>query len=330
MATIVNIVIPLFKSLTILRLLNLLSAVCNYLFLKIKQSHRPTNNPITITLELSSVCNLACPECPVGMGKVKRDNKFLDLDLAKSIIDRHYRHAIVAIMYFQGEPMLNPSWSEIVQYARKKNLYTIMSTNAQLLDAINCKRVINSGLNRIILSAEGIDQSVYEQYRIGGSFLSVVEGLKKLSIVKREAGTNGFEIVYQTLLTKYTENHLHYIRRKALSWGADRVEFKTIQIYNQSQNNIDKWLPTRVQYQRKNLRKGYRYKVRSIVCWRLLTNAVYTADGVLLPCCFDKLGEYPFGLELNKAWHSNARMVFINRLRKGRDNPDICRNCTVM
>ena len=65
------------------RIINFAYSIINYFFLKVKVLPNPNNQPITITLELSSICDLACPECPTGMGKVKRDSQFMSLKWQK-------------------------------------------------------------------------------------------------------------------------------------------------------------------------------------------------------------------------------------------------------
>ena len=70
--------------------------------------------------------------------------------------------------YFQGEPLLNPHLSEMIRSASDAGLYTIVSTNAQALDRETAKRLVASGLRRIIISMDGLSQEAYEAYRQGG------------------------------------------------------------------------------------------------------------------------------------------------------------------
>ncbi len=309
------------------RVFNVICSVVNYFLLKLKTSLRFNNHPITITLELSSVCNLACPECPVGLGIVKRENCFMGFEMAKKIIDTHYKKAMVAILYFQGEPFQNPQWYEIISYAHKKRLFTIVSTNAQTTNYKVCEKIIDCGLDRLIISADGVDQATYEKYRIGGDFSKIENTVRDLCLLKKSKKSRTPKIVYQTLLSKFTEYQTKEIKQHALLCGADKVEFKTMQIYDHSSKNLAKWLPQNSKYQRKNLRvKSYQNK--SKVCWRALTNAVYTADGYLVPCCFDKLAEFSFGSIDNSPWESNKRILFLKNLSKGLVSPPICDNCT--
>ncbi len=363
----------IWKSISFRRLANLCFSFVHSLFLKAGIPVWFRNKPVTITLEISSVCNLKCPECPSGKGLVRRQNPFMSLDMAKEIIDNHADRALVAILYFQGEPLLNPQWFDIVNYASQKGLFTILSTNGQLLNYANCQKMVHSGLNRLVVSADGIDQAVYDKYRVGGKLDKIVYGLACLRALKqgkeRKDHAKGHtersrsmtsdispcfnsaqhdmlndhkcslcdvevnilrkqklpRVVFQTLLTKDTENQRKEIKQQARYWFADKVEFKTMQVYDQSEENLAKWLPSKKRFRRKNTAQRKRKK---IVCWRALTNAVYTSDGHLVPCCFDKLAAFSFGHLAEFAWGSERRRNFVTHLARGKVSPAICQNCT--
>lgn len=97
-----------------------------------------------------------------------------------------------------------------------------------------------------------------------------------------------------------------------------------MQIYDQSKENLAKWQPKTKAYRRVN--KINKNDSR-IICWRALTNAVYTTDGALVPCCFDKLAEHTFGTIAKNAWGSERRKTFLKKLSNGKIYPVICKNC---
>ncbi|MFT6111922.1 MAG: molybdenum cofactor biosynthesis enzyme MoaA [Bacteroidia bacterium] len=55
-----------------------------------------------------------------------------------------------------------------------------MSTNAHYLADANCKKTIESGLRRLIISIDGLSQESYGQYRIGGELHKVIDGTKNM------------------------------------------------------------------------------------------------------------------------------------------------------
>jgi radical SAM protein with 4Fe4S-binding SPASM domain len=67
-------------------------------------------------------------------------------------------------------------------------------------------------------------------------------------------------------------------------------------------------------------------------CWKLWHSCVVTWDGLVVPCCFDKDAQHRLG-DLKKTsfldlWHSASYRDFRRAILQGRDQIDICQNCT--
>jgi radical SAM protein with 4Fe4S-binding SPASM domain len=67
-------------------------------------------------------------------------------------------------------------------------------------------------------------------------------------------------------------------------------------------------------------------------CWRLWSTCVFTWDGKIVPCCFDKDAQYQMG-ELSKnefktIWKSGLYSDFRQKVLKNRQSIDICSNCS--
>ena len=121
-------------------------------------------SPYNISLELSSICNLKCPQCPVGLGQINRVNKFMEIPMAKQILTEFAPKGVVLNLYFQGESMLHPHFFNLAALGPQRKLFTILSTNATLIDEHNAEKLVATGIHRIIISADGIDQNTYEKY----------------------------------------------------------------------------------------------------------------------------------------------------------------------
>src|SRR5215213_5963212 len=129
--------------------------------------------PISISFEPTTSCNLRCPECPSGLRAFTRPTGMLKKDFFRETIDELSKELVYLVFYFQGEPYLNPDFLEMVKYASDKGIYTATSTNAHYLTDANAKKTIESGLDRLIISIDGTTQDVYQKYRVGGSLNKV-------------------------------------------------------------------------------------------------------------------------------------------------------------
>ena len=86
----------------------------------------------------------------------------LDAKLFRNTIDELKNKLIYLTLYFQGEPFLHPDIFELFQYASQRKVYTATSTNGHYLDKTNAQKIIDSGLDRLIISIDGTTQETYE------------------------------------------------------------------------------------------------------------------------------------------------------------------------
>ncbi len=290
--------------------------------------------PITISVEPTTSCNLRCPECPSGLRSFTRPTGNLKKNLFIKTIDEIHKELIYLIFYFQGEPYINPHFLDMVKYATDKGIYTITSTNGHFLSPENARRTIESGLSRVIISVDGTTQDVYEQYRISGKLDVVIQGAKNLVEAKKKAKSNTPHIVFQFLVTKPNEHQIDDIKRLADKIGVDEVKYKSVQVYDYENGN--ELIPTNEKYSRYKKLENGQYKLKASLvnsCWKLWHSTVVTFDGQLIPCCFDKDADHPFGQiseteSFRSIWEGQQANNFRCSLTKSRSSIDICTNCT--
>ena len=130
----------------------------------------PISVPYVIFIDPSDLCNFQCKFCPSGdrelMKNVGRDLKTMDFDLFKKIIDDicdFDKPLKMLKLYKDGEPLLNPKFSDMVKYAKQSNCTERISTttNASLLNPKRNIEIIEAGLDQINISIEGVN---YQQY----------------------------------------------------------------------------------------------------------------------------------------------------------------------
>jgi len=289
--------------------------------------------PFTISVEPTTACNLRCPECPSGLRAFTRPTGNLKSDFFKSTIDEMYKELIYLIFYFQGEPYINPNFLEMVNYAHKKGIYTITSTNGHFLNDKNSKDTIESGLDRMIISVDGTTQDVYENYRKAGKLESVLQGARNIVKWKKKLKSKTPHTIFQFLVVKPNEHQIPEIYKLAKEIGIDEVKLKTAQVYDYKDGND--LIPTIDKYSRYAQQKDGSYIVKNELlnhCWKLWHSCVITWDGMVVPCCFDKDATHRLGdlkqQSFREIWQGETYQNFRNSLLKGRDQIDICTNCT--
>jgi radical SAM protein with 4Fe4S-binding SPASM domain len=284
--------------------------------------------PVSAGVELTNNCNLNCPECSSGSGKMKRDRGFMDIELFNRFYKELSPYLINLNLYFQGEPMLHPQFFSFIR--NSINTHTIVSTNGHFLSVENSERIVRTGLNKLIISLDGIDQNTYSVYRKSGEVDTVLEGIKNVSDAKRRCNSS-LKIEIQFLVNRLNENQIPQIRQFADKVKAS-LNLKSMQIINK--DDIGFWLPSRHRFRRYKMKNGEYVLKNSLPdrCARLWFNPVITWDGKVIPCCFDKNAEYVMG-DLNhdsfrEIWNGTKFRIFRKSILSGRHMNEICRNCT--
>ena len=247
-------------------------------------------------------------------------------------LDEIKRHAHTVQFYFQGEPLLNTQLPRMLQAAHDKGIYTVVSTNAQLLTQETALALLGAGLDRIIVSVDGLTEEAYSAYRQGGSLQKALNGLRFLREAKTQLKAHTC-IELQCLRLKTNEHQWADFRRNYKQLGADRLTLKTAQLYDYQHGNP--LMPTNPRYSRYVRGSDGLYHLRHTgrgLCRRLLSGCVIDSAGNVLPCCFDKAREHPFGnmdkQTFAECWLSPQAFAFRRKVLENRQNVHICTNCT--
>ncbi|MBX2928902.1 MAG: SPASM domain-containing protein [Saprospiraceae bacterium] len=315
------------------RVLNVLKVLASFYFARITRRPIQWGLPFTVSIEPTTACNLRCPECPSGLRAFTRPTGNLRTDFFRRLVDELAPDLLYLIFYFQGEPYINPNFLEMVAHARSRKIYTITSTNGHFLDDDNARRTVASGLDRLIISVDGATQEVYEQYRIGGQLDKVLEGAANVVRWKKQLRSATPHVIFQFLVVRPNEHQIPDIYRMAREIGVNEVKLKTAQVYDYRQGNPLIPLQQRYARYRPTADGGYELKNKLLNhCWKLWHACVITWDGKVAPCCFDKDVSHPMGnLRENtfrEVWRGEAYQNFRQNIFKGRDQIDICTNCT--
>ena len=315
------------------RFFNAFKAIISYQFSKKGKLLKWKHLPVFISLEPSNVCNLHCPECPVGIRTERVKPINIDLDLSEKLINSLSDTLTHIIFYFQGEPFMNPKFLKLVKYAREKNILTSTSTNAQLIESERARQIVESGLDRLIISLDGATQEVYEKYRVGGTLEKALQAVSDIVEWKKKLRKPHPFIEIQFIVMKHNEHQIHDVKTLVKKIKADKLTLKSAQIYDFENGND--FIPITDKYSRYKLSDDGKYRLKSSLknrCKRLWIGAVVNSKGEVLPCCFDKDGKHTFGnlnnTDFKEIWTGKSRENFRKNILMDRKQFEMCRNCT--
>jgi len=294
-------------------------------------------NPLIVHIEPTSLCNLNCPLCPSGTGLLTRHRSKLNFSKFRIILDKLPDSVRMLLLWNQGEPFLVKELPQMIEYARKKDIYVSTSTNGHFLyDPASVRDLVNADLNELIISLDGADQQTYEKYRSGGNLTRVFEGIRNVSLVKKQMKQVHPVIHLQFILMRQNQHQMNQIIHIGKELGVNRISFKSLQLGEFE--GAEHFLPDNPQYTRyleKDKNGNYVTRKRRLFsndCLRLWYSIVINCDGGVSPCCFDKDGAYSFGNlfedSFSSIWYGLKFRKFRHNLLKSRYYYDMCRDCS--
>ncbi len=106
------------------------------------------------------------------------------LDMSAEVYERIRRVMIYAhTVDFTGwgEPMLHPRIYEMVAQAKEMGCLTTMTSNGTVFNERNSLSLIESGMDRLTVSIDGLSPETFDAIRLGASFEQVTTNLKTLT-----------------------------------------------------------------------------------------------------------------------------------------------------
>lgn len=291
-------------------------------------------------IEPGTICNLHCPLCVNGAGMLKK-KKFMSMKNFKAIIEKIPKNRFIGL-YNYGEPFLNQNIIEMIEYAKTKGHFIEISSNFNLREKdYFFQRIVDSKLDRLILSIDGNSQETYQKYRIGGNFNLVMKNLKTIVKLKKENHSLYPKIIWRFMVHKYNEHEVKKAQKRAKKLGIDFIVAKIglsddlpdVKFKETIEQRKKYWLPKNPKYRHYYYNRVYYLPFHNHGC-KYLFNAIFIGpDGEIFPCCEISDKKYSFGNllkeDLKKIWNNEKYKSARGLFRKGRDPTTniICFHC---
>ncbi len=245
-------------------------------------SETPAGGPETAMVEPTNLCNLGCPTCPTGTGKIAPLPE-MTVDRFQQALDQLRPRLRNLALWNYGEPMLHRKLPEIIRRAKSAGVAVVkVSSNVHFLDEARGSALLDSGLDVLILSVDGATQETYATFRREGDFATVARSVAWICEEKRRRGQSRPRIDLQFIVMRHNEHEIPEIRRLAREWGVDRLRIKTVNAGDDGSRHL---IPAS--------RLFSRYAEDRVTptawhpfCTMPWDHAVVNVDGSVTPCCY--------------------------------------------
>jgi len=285
-------------------------------------------SPSMLIVEPTNSCNLSCTSCRDGHGiydlvwesapkKIPLGN--IDINNYKKAIDELKDDILCCILYLQGEPLLSTNLIEMLGYAKKSRVATMIATNGMLLTSEISRQLIESDLDFIKIVISGFSQEVYGKYHKKGDVEIVKNNIRNLVKIRKERNSHLF-IMLDYILFEYNTHELSLVRDFCKEIGIESI--------------------TRIGFKPFKTQEGFleleRVAPSAKLCDWLWNIMILNWDKTLMPCCAFATSSSSFRLgsfdetadSLKAIWNSASYKAFRKRhIEKGRGGFLVCDRC---
>ena len=280
------------------------------------------NFPLHLDIGITNICNLECTFCArtilVDEDKF-REPAHMDFELYKKIIDEAAEIGTFSInLNLLNEPLINPELVKMIKYAKMKGIVDVhFHSHGGLLTEKKSLELIDSGLDKLLVSLDSTKKESYEKLRVLSNFDSVISNLKRFKEM-RDSRQNLQPLIKCNFIEfpGITQEEM----KENLEFGLTLADCVGFQEY------ID---PTNTIGENKVYKSDYK---SSFACQQPFTRLSIAEDGTVSPCCLDHEFDLSVGnvktKSITELWKSKEMEMIRNTQKNGKfyEIPR-CRNC---
>ena len=132
-------------------------------------------------------CNLKCVHCYAHAKNIAFDNE-LSTSEGKTLIDDLAEFGVPVILFSGGEPLVRKDLPELADYAVKKGMRAVISTNGTLITPQIARTLKDIGLSYVGISLDGMEE-INDRFRgVKGAFRLALKGIENCKKVDIKVG----------------------------------------------------------------------------------------------------------------------------------------------
>lgn len=304
--------------------------------------------PKEIQIEPTIRCNMDCVMCDKkSRQRLADDMTFIEF---KKIVDQ-FEGLAKLHLHGIGEPLLNRDFTNMVEYAKNKNIYVCFNDNMSLLDKKKAERLVKLGLNELRISLDASDADTYRKIRNINLYDKVIENIRNIVKIKNDLKSNIpiLKIVMVGMLKNLKQ--IPSIVELAYSLGIGEVVVQSMQTWSRQElvKHADKKTSIFAE-DIKNIKSIFQ-KAREVsiakriklvlppleqtdyTCTWPWTSCFITTDGYINPCCnCPDPRLFNFGnirnIKIKDIWFGSDYENFRRSLKSSKI-PEICKGCII-
>jgi MoaA/NifB/PqqE/SkfB family radical SAM enzyme len=246
--------------------------------------------PYLLIIDPCNYCNLRCPLCPTGINQLGRPQAMLSFEHFRQYFDPLAPHLFETYLHNWGESLLNKQVFRMIDHAQRSDVGTNLSSNFYRVSSDDMDKLLDCGLEYLVISLDGTSQETYGQYRIGGNYDQVLENMCELIRRRNLRKQKTPMIEWQFIVMKQNEHQVEEAEKLSRKIGVDLIRFIPVgmpfEFWNRKEI-ADQWYPTGMQGRVESTHEEQQYgqAEKPGPCFYLYRSMVINPDGGVSPCC---------------------------------------------
>jgi radical SAM protein with 4Fe4S-binding SPASM domain len=177
--------------------------------------------PEDVIVETNAHCNLRCIMCPYPF--LKRPKGEMDFEVFAKIVDEVAQESPTSRLWVAilGEPLLGKNLVPMLRYAKNKGIKHInLNTNATFLTPKITYKLLDCGIENLLVSLDATTKETYDQIRVKGDFPTVVRNVENFLAEKQRLGLKLPNVIAQFIIMDQNEKEIEDFKSHWLSRGA--------------------------------------------------------------------------------------------------------------
>jgi MoaA/NifB/PqqE/SkfB family radical SAM enzyme/pimeloyl-ACP methyl ester carboxylesterase len=175
------------------------------------------SDPVLANIEITTYCNLQCRFC--ARTQLKKGNRHMPLALFQNILailPNLYQIVLVGL----GEPLMHPQLTDFIRYAKSLNKQVGLVTNAMRLTPEVSRQLLETRLDSIAFSLDGVDLNLASLVRAGTDFDLVIRNIREFVKLAQKENVPLSKAVFSAV-SRDTVAHLDDLVDCVASLGVD-------------------------------------------------------------------------------------------------------------
>ncbi|NOZ22681.1 MAG: radical SAM protein [Planctomycetes bacterium] len=191
-----------------------------------------SRSPFTVSLNLTSRCNLRCKMCGqhgetgiyTGTDRTRAPHT-LEFDLLRGVIDEIAAYPTRPdVCMWGGEPLLHPQFAQLLALIMDRRLFCVVETNGTLLERF-AEEIVRSNVNSVNVSILGPHEIHDSICRVPGAFDRLSRGVRRIVRERRRLRHSRSLLKVVCTITPDNYTHLTEVAELVQDFGADVLIF---------------------------------------------------------------------------------------------------------